>query len=40
MGAPIRAAVRKAARFAVYEEIRINVKKYQIEARTRVEIAL
>lgn len=40
MGLLSDSIVRKAAKFAVYEETRINVKNHQIEATVRVEYAL
>lgn len=36
----MRAAVRKAAKLAVYDEINIRQKKYQREASVRVDTAL
>lgn len=40
IGAVIRAAVRKAAKLAVYDEIKMRQKKYHSEARVLVETAL
>lgn len=40
MGDKSRSTVRKAAKFAVYEEIIISVKNHQIHATIRVDIAL
>lgn len=40
MGLLSDSIVRKAAKFAVYEETKINVKNHQIEATVRVEYAL
>lgn len=40
MLASIRELVRKAAKLAVYDEMRINAKKNHIDSATRVEAAL
>ena len=40
MGASIFAAVKKAAKLAVYDEIMMRVKNHHIPATMRVEIAL
>lgn len=40
IGYTIFSTVRKAAKLAVYDAIMINVKKYQIPAIVRVDIAL
>lgn len=40
IGELILAAVRKAAKFAVYDEIKMRQKKYQSDASVRVDTAL
>ena len=39
IGATIRSIVRKAARFAVYDEMMMRVKNHQVPPTTRVETA-
>lgn len=39
MGVIMRSTVKKAAKFAVYEDIIINVKNHQIPPTIRVDVA-